>query len=201
MAVITFYKAVDSATDGSKGVQVTSGQVDAIFPYLTSQNRISGITQLEKFYVQSDVGIDIYIGFTNLGLFNTTMIDSTGVIEVSGDVSGASPRYGSSEILANDANGCTIKHNAINDLFRVNDFILIGSVVAQIATITDNTTDRVITYVFAVEYVDAVGTFATSLIQKTLTANVGTPLWGEKTVQAGASATQTYDTVPVVVVS
>lgn len=201
MAVITFYKAVDSVTDGSKGAQVTSGEVGAILPALTSQQRISGITQLEKFYVQSDVTLDIFIGFTSLGLFNATMIDSTGVAEVAGDVSGASPRYGSAQIIANDANGCTIAHNATTDLFRVNDYILIGSVVAQIATITDNTTDRVITYAFAIPYVDQVGTNATSLISKSLGANVAEPLWCENIVQAGAPATQTYDTIPIVVVS
>lgn len=201
MATITFFKAVNSASDGSKGAQITSGQVDAVLPYLTSQERITGITQLEKFYVQSDVNLEVFVGFTSKGLFNGQLVDSTGASEVSGDVSGASPRYGASEILANDANGCTIKQDDVTDLFRANDYILVGDVVVQIDTITANTADRVITYKFAIPYVDLVGTKASSVLQKTLTANVGTPLWIEDVVPAGAPATQTYNTIPLVIVS
>ncbi len=201
MAVVIYFKAVDSETDGSKGAQVTSGQVDAILPYLTSQQRISGITQLEKFYVQSSETIDIFVGFTDLGEFTGEMIDSTGASEVAGDVSGGSDRYGASEILANDADGCTIEHNTTTDLFRAGDYILVGDVVVEIDTITANTTDRVITYLFAIPYVDLVGTNASSVIQKSLTADVGTPLWIENIVPAGAPATQTYNTVPLVIVS
>ncbi len=201
MAVITYFKAVDSDTDGSKGSQVTSGQVDAILPYLTSQQRIAGITQLEKFYVQSNETIDIFIGFTSLGLFTGEMIDSTGVGEVSGDVSGASDRYGASEILSNSTDGCTIEHNATTDLFRTGDYILVGDVVVEIDTITANTTDRDIVYLFAIPYTDLVGTNASSMIQKSLTADTGVPLWIENIVPAGAPATQTYNTVPLVIVS
>ena len=201
MATITYFKAVDSDTDGSKGAQITSGQVDGILPYLTSQQRITGITQLEKFYVQSDVGLDIFIGFTDLGLFTAGMIDSTGVAEVSGDVSGASPRFGSANIISNTADGCVIAHNPTIDLFRAGDFILMGDVVVEIDTITANTTDRTIVFLFSIPYVDLVGTNATAVIQKTLLADVGLPLWIENIVPAGAPATQTYNTVPLVIVS
>ncbi len=201
MATIIYFKAVDSETDGSKGAQVTSGQFDAILPYLTSQERITGITQLEKFYVQSNAGLDIFIGFTDLGEFTAEMIDSTGAGEVSGDVSGASSRFGASEILSNDADGCTIEHNSVVDLFRAGDYILVGDVVVEIDTITANTTDRVVTYLFAIPYVDLVGTNASSVLQKTLVADVAMPLWAENIIPAGAPATQTYNTIPLVIVS
>lgn len=201
MATITFFKAVNSATDGSKGAQITSGQVDAVLPYLTSQQRITGITQLEKFYVQSDVNLDVFIGFASLGLFTAGMIDSTGVAEVSGSVSGVSSRFGASTIIANDANGCTIAHNTVKDLFRAGDYILVGDVVVQINTISANTANRVITYLFPIPYVDLVGTKASSMIQKSLVASVGMPLWIENIVGAGAPATQTYNTIPLVIVS
>jgi len=201
MATITYYDCVDSVTDGSKGVQITSGQVDIILPYLTSQDRITGTTQLEKFYVQSDVGLDVFIGFTDLGLFTAGMIDSTGVAEVAGDVSGASPRYGSAEIISNTASGCVIKHNAVEDLFRAGDYILVGDVVVKIDTITANTADRTITFLFDIPYVDLVGTNASSVLQKTLVANTALPLWVENIVPSGSPATQTYNTVPMVIVS
>ncbi len=201
MATITCYKAVDSETDGSKGAEIYSGQVDAILPYLTSQDRITGVTQLEKFYIQSDTDMSIFTGFTNLGDFHGTMIDSTGVGEVAGDVSPTSPRYGAAEIVANDADGCTIKQDDTVDLFRADDYILVGDVVVQIDTITANTADRVIVYKFSIPYIDLVGENATSVMQKTLTASIAVPLWVENIVDAGAPATETYNTVPIVIVS
>ena len=201
MAATTYFKAVDSISDGSKGTQITSGGLGVILPYVTSQQRIIGITQLEKFYIQSDTNLTIFIGFTSLGLFQGRLIDSTGAAEVAGDVLGATARYGASEILANDANGCTIEHNAVTDLFRVGDYILVGDVVVEIATITANTADRVVTYLFTIPYVDLIGTNASSVLQKTLVANVGTPLWCEDIIAAGSPATQTYNTIPLVVVS
>jgi len=201
MATITYFKCVNSQTDGSKGAQITSGQVDAVLPYLTSQQRITGITQLEKFYIQSDTDLEIFVGLSDLGIFTAGMIDSTGASEVAGDVSGASPRHGASKILANSATGCTIEHNPTVDLFRANDYILVGDVVVQIDTISANTTDRVITYKFTIPYVNLVGQNATSVLQKSLTAGVGVPLWIENIVPAGAPATQTYNTIPMVIVS
>jgi len=201
MANLTYYKAVDSVNDGSKGTQVTSGEIDAILPFLTSQDRIAGVTQLEKFYIQSDVTIDVFVGFTSLGLFNAVMIDSTGTSEVAGDVSSTSPRYGASEIISNTATECVVKQNDVVDLFRPDDYILVGDVVVQIDTVTANTADRTITYKFEIPYVDLVGNYASSVLQKSLTANTAVPLWIENTVAAGSPATSTYNTVPLVVVS
>jgi hypothetical protein len=201
MATITYYKAVDSETDGSKGAEIYSGQVDALLPYLTSQDRITGVTQLEKFYIQSDANIDVFTGFTDLGDFHGVMIDSTGTGEVAGDVPPTAPRYGASEILANDADGCTIKQDDVVDLFRADDFILVGDVVVQIDTITANNADRVITYKFPIPYVDLVGGNATSVLKKTLVASTAVPLWVENVVAAGSPAAETYNTVPIVIVS
>ncbi len=201
MAVFTYYKAVDSATDGSKGSQVSSSEIGAILPYLSSQDRIDGVTRLEKMYVQSDTTMNVYIGLTSLGLFTCGIMDSTGTSEVSGDVPSDRPRFGASKILSNDADGCVIEHNTVEDLFRANDYILVGDVVVQIDTITANTTDRTITYKFSIPYVDLVGTNASSVFSKSLTAGTASPLWFEDIVEAGSPATQTYNTLPLVIVS
>ena len=201
MAIITYYKAVSSTSDGSKGALVTSGQIDAILPYLTSQQRITGITQLEKFYVQSDTTMQVFIGFTSLGLFNATMITSTGAVEVAGDVLPATARFGASEILSNTASGCVIKDNPVLDLYRAGDYILVGDVVVQIDTITATGSNRTIEYLFDIPYVDLVGTKASSTIQVSLTKDVAVPFWVENIVAIGSPATQTYNTVPLVIVS
>ncbi len=201
MATITYYKAVDSETDGSKGPQITSGQIDALLPYVTSQDRITGITQLEKMYVQCDEDLNIYMGTTSLGDFHGAMVDSTGVGEVAGDVSPTAPRYGAAEILSNDANGCVIKHDPLVDLFRAGDYILVGDTVVEIDTITPNDSDRTVTYKFTIPYVDLVGTNANTVLQKNLTAGVAVPLWIENVVEAGSPASASYNTVPFTVVS
>ena len=201
MATYTFYDVVNSQTDGSKGAQITSGQVGIILPELTSQDRVSGVTRLEKFYFQSDTSQDVFFGLSDNGDFDTRIIDSTGTAEVAGDVAGSRRRYGCAEIVSNSATGCVIKHNPNVDLFQAGDFILVGDIVAKINTITANNADRTIDYVSDIPYTDQVGTKAVSVIKKSISANDGVPVWIEEVVPAGASASQTYTTMGFKIVS
>lgn len=201
MANLTYHKVVNSITDGSRGVSITSGEVDAILPYLTSQQRITGITQLEKFYITSDITLNVFVGVTSLGLFTASLIGSANAGEVASAITGANDRHGSSKILSNTASGCVIEDDPIVTRFRVGDLVLVGNVVVEIATITAQGANRTITYLHPIANVDLVGTNATTMLQMVLTANVAVPLWIENIIPPSAVATQTYNTLPIVIVS
>ncbi len=201
MATITYYKAVDSGSDGSKGSQITSGQVDALLPYLSSQDRINGVTQLEKLYVQSDVDLSIFIGITSRGLFRGSILDSTGSDEVRSDVPSDRPRYGAAEITANSASNVTVK-TPPDTIFRANDYVLVGDIVVQADSVTDNGDGTTtIAYKYDIPYSDQVGTNCASMLKTDLTGGNAKPYWIENVVPAGAPATSTSNTIPLIVVS
>ena len=210
---ITFNKAVDSATDGTIGVEILSGVRGSLLPEVSAQDRINGVTLFEKFYVTL-TGLDasMYVGVDRLGIFNSSFFLSTGAAEVVGDLTGSEVRYGASNItklidsaLAEETvNGAGslidiekiwVEKNADFTFFRAADKIRVG-----VTSVTDQITAWEILLDQTINYAQLIDTFGFSLATVATLDGVADPYWLEVKVPSGSSTTSNFNSVGIATV-
>lgn len=215
---LTFYKS-QTDSGGIEGVVITSGVKGALLPLVTAQDRLNGVTIHRKFFIKPDVDTALKIGIDTDGQFNATIFEETLYGEDVTALTGTETKYGASEIIrledsatlfetVNGAGGLAdikkirVKYDDHSDvLFRVGDFIRIGTAVASISAVTDTTTDWEITLSSPITYAGVIGTEAFSVIDvATMTANTVKGFWIKIVVDAGDLTAVDYNTIGIDVV-
>ena len=174
---ITFYKSA-SDDGGAKGDQITSGELNAVFPSLTAANRIDGVTIDRKIWIEPDEDVDLLYGVGNDGLFQTYAFLSASDNDTIGDLTGNERLICALKIVSNTADVLTVEDDLESGVVAVDDYMTVGNEITQVDAITDNndgTWD--ITTKNSLTGGDYSGQWAIVQFRKTLTAGTATPLW------------------------
>jgi len=200
MAIPTFYKAVDSHTDGSKGAQIDSLQENAVLPEITSQMRIQGATQLGKFYIQMDSDTSAFIGLENKGMFDARLMLSNSDSEIDDDIESDRKRFRSVIILSNTTNQVVINESDNSD-FAIDDYISIGGYIVKITAINTNNGRTTFDFTPSIPNTDFSGTYVSNLIKKDFIGGNAEPFWVENVIQPGHPADEAKNVIPLIIQS
>ena len=200
MAIPTFYKAVDSENDGSKGAEIDTNQENAVLGEITSQMRIDGATQLGKFYIQMDTDTTAYIGLENKGMFEARLMNSDSDSEVASDVPSDRKRYKSVIIISNTTDQVVIDEDDNQD-FAVDDMISIGGYIVKITAINTDNGQTTFDFTPSIPNTNFSGTYVSNLIKKDFTGGTALPFWVENYIQSGAPADEAKNIIPLVIQS
>lgn len=215
---LEFYKSL--TTDGGiEGSIIYSGVKGALLPLVTSQNRLLGVDIHRKFFIKPDVDTALKIGLDTYGVFNAVIFEETTYGENVSALLGTETKYGASKIVqledsatltetVNGAGGLAdIKKIRVEKdehsfvLFRVGDFIRIGTELATINAVTDVITHWEITLTTPITYAQLIGSMAFSVIDvATITAGTVKGFWILVKVSAGDTSTLDYNTLGIDIV-
>jgi hypothetical protein len=196
----TWYKAA-ADEGGAKGSEISSGTVNALFPTLTTQERINGDDKKRKVYLESDTALTVYVGPATTGDYNACLFASAGDSEVVGDLTGSEDRYGAARVVSATTTSIVVEDNADWQFFRAGEYIISGGDIAQIDTVTDEGDGtHTVALVSELGAAPAADDYITSALQLTLAAETAVPFWRENKVAAGSSKVNEYNTVQILVV-
>ena len=193
----TFYKA---KTDGTVDVQITSGQVGALFSTLTSQERIAGDTEFAKVWLSADADITSFVGLNSPSPYSSNVFVSASDTDAVGDLTGTEVRYGALKVVSCTATALILTKNADYDLVRNSDTLIVASKAYDLNSLVDNG-DGTITVGSAVNFspVATVGAWVTSVFQLNLVTGTPKPFWREEKVAAGAAYVSEYATADILI--
>lgn len=198
MATYNYYKAV-SDDGGNPGDQITSGQVNALFNILTSQERITGSDKIRKMYIEPDETVTVFVGIEDQGDFETCLFASSGDSETIGDLTGNEPRFGAAKVISTGTKEITVERNDNWVFFRDGEYIAYLGDWVQVDSVTVNATDIVLSLSEDLPTYPAAGDYITSLLQLSVSANTKQPIWRENLYEAGSPKVDEYNTVQVLI--
>ncbi|WP_297525117.1 hypothetical protein [Sulfurovum sp.] len=170
-----------SATDngGAIGDEITSGQMNGLFPTLTVTEEVLGADKFRKIWLESDEdGVDMYMGIADPGLFEAYLfyvVNSND--ENIGDLDPAAQDYFGGVVVKSATIGEFTFDNVSKTLFRDGEFILHKNRLYDIDTVTDNGTDTTVSISGDFDPVPEAGDWITSMLNDTLDANTPSPYW------------------------
>ena len=193
----TYYKA---KTDGTVDVQITSGQVNALFSTLTSQERITGNQEFEKFWLSSDADITSFVGLNSPSPYSSNVFLSANEADAVGDLTGSEVRYGALAVVSCTATALVLTKNTDYDLVRNGDTVVVAAKAYELNSLVDNG-DGTITVGSAVDFspVATAGAWVTSMLQLNLTTGTPKPFWREELVAAGSAYVAEYATADILI--
>ena len=194
------YKAV-SDNGGGIGVEIFSGEIDALFDELTKPQQLSGVVKNRKIFIESDINKTVYIGIHNAGDFLPSIFTSAGANDEVVDLLGTEDKFTSVVITASTLTGFTYD-NTINPyvIFKINQFIVYDSTLHTVGSTVDNGNGtNTVTFGVALTTQPIVGKTITSAIQLTLVAGVPMPFWRRNDYIAGVATSSGYNAVDLLV--
>ena len=194
------YTYYNSKPDGTPDQQITSGQVNALFPTLTSQDRLNGVQQFSKLWIQSDQDITAVFGLNSPGHYGSYVFVSANENDTEGDLTGSETKYGAVEVVSATATEIVFKNDTNYTLIRGGDVIIVASKAYTVDTVTDNG-DGTSTVTATIDYIalPAAGDYITSTFDLSLVTATSKPIWREEKVQAGAQWYDEYSTADILI--
>lgn len=193
-----------SATDdgGAIGDEITSGQMNALFPTLTVTEEVSGTDKFRKIWVEADEdGVDMYVGIADPGLFEAYLFDVVNDDDESiGDFDPSVQDYFGGVVVKSAAVDEFTFDNVSKALFRDGGMILHANKLYSIDTVTDNGTDTTVVVNGDLDPVPEAGDWITSMMNKTLSANTPSPFWRNNVTPANYDPQTDRNPVQIVMV-
>lgn len=197
----TWHKSITD-DGGAIGAEITSGTVGAIFPALTTAERIAGDDKLRKIYITSDADVTAFITLGSTGLYNAGIFPSGGSAEVVGDLTGAEDRYGASEVVSATTTVITVTNNPDWVFFRAGGYLIYSTEVSAISTVTDNGNGTSeVTLSAALPSAPVAFEYVSSAFPIVMTSGTDYPLWRHNKVPSGSARTADYDTIEILAVT
>lgn len=194
------YTYYNSKPDGTPDQQITSGQINALFPTLTSQNRLNGITQYSKLWIQSDTDVTSVFGLNSPGSYGSYIFLMPNDSDIEGDITGTETKYGAVEVVSATATAIVFKNDPNYTLIRSGEIIIVSGAAYTVDTVTDNG-DGTSTVVGTIDYsvLPNAGNYITSTLQLSLVTATNKSLWREETVEVGAQWYGEYSTADILI--
>ena len=192
------YKFYNSNVDGTKNIEISSGQVGSLFSTLTTTERINGDTEFAKAWIESDVDKTVYIGILDPMPYESTVFLSASDTDAVGDLLGTESRYGAMKVVSATATEIIVT-NSSQIMVRSGDKIMIDGVDYAVATVVDNGTTSTITTTSSIVTPPVADDYITSMFAITLVANTAKPFWREEIVPATSAFISTTLTASLIV--
>jgi len=191
----TYYKATTD-DGGTIGIQIASGEVNALFDLLTIAQQTSGISKNRKMYIESDADITAYIGLKTTGLHDSTVFESSGDAQVVGDLTGSEDKYGCAVITASTTTTFTFDNTLQSEiLFRAGDKLVYDNVLYDITSVVTDT----VTFSPAMSATPTVGNTITSVFEFALLAGVPKSLWRKNVYPSSVASVSEYNSVDILI--
>lgn len=194
------YTYYNSKSDGTPDQQITSGQINALFPTLTSQDRLNGVQQFSKMWIQSDQDVTTIFGLNSPGSYGSYIFLSADDNDTESDLTGSETRYGAVEVVSATATEIVVNNDTNYTLIRNGDTIVVAAKAYAVDTITDNG-DGTSSVVATSDYVSLpiAGDYITSTFELSLVTATNKSFWREENVEAGAPWYAEYSTADILI--
>ena len=194
------YTYYNSKTDGTPDQQITSGQINALFPTLSSQDRLNGVDQFSKMWIQSDADMTTIFGLNSPGSYGSYIFLSASDDDTESDLTGNELKYGAVKVVSATATEIVFNNDENYTLIRSGEKIVVSGVAYTVDTVTDNgdgtssvapTTD--------LSPLPNAGDYITSTFELSLVTATSKPFWREEKVPAGADYYGEYSTADILI--
>jgi len=197
--ILKYFKAV-SSTDGTKGTEIKSGELNSLFDTYTKQQQLNGATKYRKMYIESDIDITVNVGISSIGDYDSLLVISTGDAEVGAGIDPKATKYGAEIIISSTVNSLTfLSTRSGYDVLRASeDFIYNGDIYAITSIIAGSTDEMVVSFIPSMTTPPKVGETVTSFIPISLVANIAVPFWRMNYYPAFFQSAKQYNNTDII---
>lgn len=194
------YTYYSSKPDGTPDQQITSGQINALFPTLTSQDRLNGIDQFSKMWIQSDEDVTAVFGLNSPGHYGSYIFLSASDDDIESDLTGSETKYGAVKVVSATETEIVFYNDANYTLIRNGDVIIVAGKAYTVDTVTDKG-DGTSGVTATIDYLSLpnAGDYITSTFEISLVTATSKPFWREEKVEAGAQWYGEYSTADILI--
>lgn len=186
------YIYYNSNTDGTFNSVITSGTINAVFDTLPFADRVAGVDDFGKIWIESDTTETLYIGLNQESDYNSCVFVSAAEADAVGDLTGSEARYGQLTVISATTSVIVVTDHTQWTLVRTNDKLIIGGDLYTCTGVTDNLDGTSDLAVATEAGVVSANDIITSAFALSVTAATKKPIWSEEKVLAGSPKLATY---------